>query len=62
MAHLNPMFLLNLVAILLLGMGAILSLFPVFMVSPQLQGALWGGLIAWVAAARINGKTSSSTP
>lgn len=55
----RPRFWLNLTAILILGVGAILSLFPSLNVDPRLQGAIWGGLIAWIAAARANGQGST---
>ncbi len=48
-------FYLNLLAMGGLLAGAIVSLIPAMNVSPELQGALWGALIAWLAATKANG-------
>ncbi len=50
-------FILNLLAMSVLGAGALLSLLPVAMVPPELQGALWGALVAWLAATKANGSS-----
>ena len=39
----------------ILGAGALISLIPAVMVPPELQGALWGALVAWLAATKANG-------
>ncbi len=59
MTH-DARFWLNLTAILFLGIGALMSLIPALMVPEMLRGLLWGGLIAWVASARLNGQSSPS--
>ena len=46
-------FILNLLAMGVLAAGALASLFVP--VQPELQGALWGALIAWLAATKANG-------
>ena len=51
----TPRFILNLLAISGLLTGGLLSFHPALMVPPELQGALWGGLLAWLAAAKANG-------
>ncbi len=48
-------FTLNILAMSILGAGALLSLHPSAMVPPELQGALWGALVAWLAATKANG-------
>ncbi len=48
-------FILNLVAMSGLLAGALLSLLPAAGVAPELQGALWGALVAWLAATKANG-------
>lgn len=48
-------FILNLVAMTGLLAGGLLSLLPSSGVPAELQGALWGALIAWLAATRTNG-------
>ncbi len=49
-------FQLNLLAMGTLATGALLSLVPAMGVPPELQGALWGALVAWLAATKANGK------
>ncbi len=49
-------FALNLLAMVSLAAGALISLVPAAGVPPELQGALWGALIAWLAATRANGE------
>ncbi len=48
-------FMLNMVAMSGLLAGALVSLLPVAEVPAELQGALWGALIAWLAATKANG-------
>ncbi len=48
-------FLLNLLAMGTLAAGALMSLVPALAVPPELQGALWGALVAWLAATKANG-------
>ncbi len=48
-------FILNLLAMTGLLAGALLSLLPAAQVAPELQGALWGALVAWLAATKANG-------
>lgn len=52
---LSHRFVLNLVAITGLLAGALLSFLPSVSSPPELQGALWGALIAWLAATKANG-------
>lgn len=54
----TPRFLLNLIAIAGLLAGGLISFLPSANVPPELQGALWGGLLAWLAAAKANGVPS----
>lgn len=51
----TPRFILNLLVVLGLLMGGLLSFLPQLAVPPELQGLLWGGLLAWLAAAKANG-------
>lgn len=60
--RINSRFLLNLIAIVGLLAGGLLSFLPGTNVPPELQGALWGGLLAWLAAVRSNGTPSNPTP
>ncbi len=46
-------FLLNLFAMALIGSGALLT--TVTQPGSALNGLLWGALLAWFAAARVNG-------
>lgn len=48
-------FILNLIVVLGLLTGGLLSFLPQFTVPPELQGAMWGGLLLWLAAAKVNG-------
>ncbi len=48
-------FILNLIAICGLLAGGLISFIPAAGIPPELQGALWGGLLAWLAAAKANG-------
>ncbi|MEE9592364.1 MAG: hypothetical protein V3W28_02145 [Thermoplasmata archaeon] len=48
-------FALNLLAMGGLLAGALMSLVPSLEIPPELQGALWGALIAWLAATKANG-------
>ncbi len=50
-------FALNLLAMSGLLAGALLSLLPAAQVPPELQGALWGALVAWLAATKANGSS-----
>lgn len=52
---LTQRFLLNLIVVLGLLTGGLLSFLPQFSVPPELQGALWGGLLLWLASAKANG-------
>ncbi len=53
-------FLLNLFAMGLIGAGALLT--TVTQPGTALNGLLWGALLAWFAAARVNGrKTEGGT-
>ncbi len=49
----TPRFLLNLFAMGLIGAGALLT--TVIQPGTALNGALWGALLTWFAAARLNG-------
>lgn len=53
MPRFSHRFILNLLAMGVLATGALASLFVP--VQPELQGALWGALIAWLAATKANG-------
>ena len=48
-------FILNAIAMVGLLAGALISILPGSGVPPELQGALWGALIAWLAATKANG-------
>ena len=48
-------FSLNIMAMGIIGAGALMSLVPALGVPPELQGALWGALVAWLAATKANG-------
>lgn len=56
----TPRFWLNVFAMGLIGLGAILT--TVTQPGSLLNGALWGALMTWFAAARINGTPTSTTP
>lgn len=51
----TPRFILNLIAVAGLLAGGLISFLPSANVPAELQGALWGGLLAWLAAAKANG-------
>ncbi len=55
----TPRFLLNLFAMGLIGSGALLT--TVLQPGSVLNGALWGALITWFAAARVNGGDKASS-
>lgn len=55
----TPRFYLNVFAMGLIGSGAILT--TVIQPGTALNGALWGALLTWFAATRINGRTEGST-
>ncbi len=55
----TPRFLLNVLAMSLLGAGALLT--TVLQPGSTLNGALWGALITWFAAARVNGRKAGSS-
>ena len=59
MAAHTPRFYLNLMAMGLIGAGALLT--TVLQPGSVLNGALWGALITWFAAARVNGRESGSS-
>ncbi len=50
----TPRFVLNLLAMGIIGTGALLT--TVTEPGSGLNGLLWGALIAWFAAARVNGQ------
>ncbi len=50
----KPRFLLNLSAMSLIGAGALLT--TVTQPGSALNGLLWGALLSWFAAARVNGQ------
>ncbi len=54
----TPRFLLNVMAMGLIGAGALLT--TVLQPGTALNGALWGALLTWFAAARINGAPRSA--
>ncbi len=54
----KPRLLLNLSAMGLIGSGALLT--TVLQPGSVLNGALWGALITWFAAARVNGRESGT--
>ncbi len=49
----TPRFYLNVMAMGIIGAGALLT--TVLQPGSVLNGALWGALITWFAAARVNG-------
>ncbi len=51
----TPRFLLNLFAMGLIGSGALLT--TVTQPGSALNGLLWGALLSWFAAARVNGRS-----
>ena len=53
-------FWLNLLAMGLIGAGALIT--TVLQPGSVLNGALWGALITWFAATRVNGTSSSPAP
>ncbi len=55
----TPRFLLNLFAMGLIGAGALLT--TVTQPGSALNGLLWGALLAWFAAARVNGQRKGGT-
>lgn len=57
MPSLSHRFILNLIAMTGLLAGALVSFLPSVATPPELQGALWGALIAWLAATKANGGT-----
>ncbi len=52
-------FALNLLAMSIIGTGALLT--TVTEPGSGLNGLLWGALMAWFAAARVNGRRESGT-
>ncbi len=54
----TPRFLLNLVAMSIMGAGALLT--TVTQPGSALNGLLWGALLSWFAAARVNGAAKRS--
>ncbi len=54
----TPRFLLNLLAMSIIGAGALLT--TATEPGSSLNGLLWGALIAWFAAARVNGRKAGS--
>ncbi len=54
----TPRFLLNLAAMGLIGAGALLT--TITQPGSALNGLLWGALLSWFAAARINGAPRSA--
>lgn len=48
-------FYLNVLAMGGLLAGGLISLLPGSGVPPELQGVLWGALVAWLAATKANG-------
>ncbi len=56
----TPRFLLNLAAMGLIGAGALLT--TVTQPGSALNGLLWGALLSWFAAARVNGTRRPSSP
>lgn len=54
----KPRFALNLMAMGLVGSGAILTTFTE--PGSGLNGLLWGALLAWFAAARVNGRKAGT--
>ncbi len=55
----TPRFLLNLFAMSIIGAGALLT--TVIQPGTALNGALWGALLTWFAAARVNGRKQSGS-
>lgn len=55
----KPRLLLNLMAMSFIGSGALLTTFTE--AGSGLNGLLWGALIAWFAAARVNGRAKGSS-
>lgn len=55
----TPRFLLNALAMSLLGAGALLT--TVTEPGSTLNGVLWGALVTWFAAARVNGGGKQAT-
>ncbi len=51
----RPRFWLNIMAMGLIGAGALLT--TITQPGSTLNGLLWGALIAWFAAARVNGQS-----
>ncbi len=56
----TPRFLLNALAMSLLGAGALLT--TVTEPGSTLNGVLWGALVTWFAVARVNGPRKTSSP
>ncbi len=54
----TPRFYLNLMAMGIIGTGALLT--TVTEPGSTLNGALWGALITWFAAARVNGAKTAN--
>ncbi len=57
--ELTPRLLLNLAAMGLIGAGALLT--TVTQPGSGLNGLLWGALLSWFAAARVNGRKQSGS-
>ncbi len=55
----TPRFLLHLFAMGLIGAGALLT--TVTQPGTALNGALWGALLTWFAAARLNGRQAGAS-
>lgn len=59
MTNHTPRFLLNMLAMSLLGAGALLT--TVIEPGSTLNGVLWGALVTWFAAARVNGRKQAGS-